>query len=192
MTGHSNQTVSAFTRFYRQLVTSAFHPESSIIGGNGVIVEIDESKFGKRKYHRGHHVDGTWVVGGIERTSEKKVFLVPVESRDARTLLDVISSHVLPGSIVYTDMWKSYASINEVLGLEHFTVNHSIHFKDPQTGVHTNTVEGLWNGIKLGIKPRNREKDGMDEHLMEFIWRRINKNTLWDSLLTAMNEIHYE
>ena len=31
------------------------------IGGKGQIVEIDESKFGKRKYHRGHHVDGSWV-----------------------------------------------------------------------------------------------------------------------------------
>lgn len=29
-----------------------------IIGGDGIIVEMDESKFGKRKYHRGHLVGG--------------------------------------------------------------------------------------------------------------------------------------
>lgn len=43
-------------------------------------VEIDESKFGKRKYHRGHAVDGTWVFGGYERGSGR-VFMVPVEDR---------------------------------------------------------------------------------------------------------------
>ncbi len=31
------------------------------IRGKGQIVEIDESKFGKRKYHCGHHVEGSWV-----------------------------------------------------------------------------------------------------------------------------------
>ena len=36
------------------------------IGGPGKTVQIDESKFGKRKYHRGHKVEGQWVFGGIE------------------------------------------------------------------------------------------------------------------------------
>ena len=35
------------------------------IGGIVIVVEIDESKFGKRKYHRGHKVDGVWVVGMV-------------------------------------------------------------------------------------------------------------------------------
>jgi len=35
--------------------------ESEPIGGPGKVVEVDESKFGKRKYHRGHRVDGVWV-----------------------------------------------------------------------------------------------------------------------------------
>ncbi|KAM0685078.1 hypothetical protein COBT_003713, partial [Conglomerata obtusa] len=39
------------------------------IGGDDIIVETDESKFGKRKYNRGHKVLGAWVVGLVERTS---------------------------------------------------------------------------------------------------------------------------
>ena len=38
----------------------------TIIGGPGSIIEIDESKFGKRKYNQGRYVEGHWVFGGIE------------------------------------------------------------------------------------------------------------------------------
>ena len=41
---------------------SIIESESQCIGGSGIIVEIDESKFGKRKYYRAHHVDGVWVL----------------------------------------------------------------------------------------------------------------------------------
>ena len=40
------------------------------IGGPGKVVEIDESKFGKRKFHRGRRADDVWVLGGIERDSK--------------------------------------------------------------------------------------------------------------------------
>ena len=44
------------------------------LGGEGRVVEIDESKFGRQKYHRGRRVDGQWVFGGVERES-KRCFL---------------------------------------------------------------------------------------------------------------------
>jgi transposase-like protein len=192
MTGHSSKTITSFMHYYRQLVTSVLEIEDSVIGGNGIVVEIDESKFGKRKYHRGHMVEGSWVFGGIERTPEKRIFLVTVPDRSAETLLNVLKEHIHPGSIIYSDMWKSYNGINEILGLQHSTVNHSFNFKDPDTGVHTNTVEGLWNGIKLRIPPRNRGQSCIDEHLMEFIWRKQNRTRLWFALLEALANIHYD
>lgn len=36
------------------------------IGGVCVQVEIDESKLDKRKYNPGRHVDGEWVLGGVD------------------------------------------------------------------------------------------------------------------------------
>lgn len=44
------------------------------IGGRNVIMEIDESKFGKRKYNRGHTVHVFFVVGMVERSNEKILF----------------------------------------------------------------------------------------------------------------------
>lgn len=192
MTGHSSATISDYLGYYRSLVERAINPDGAIIGGEGIIVELDESKFGKRKYNRGHAVDGAWVIGGVERTEERLVFAATVEDRSASTLLDVISQHVRSGSIVYTDMWRGYSGIKDALAIQHFTVNHSIHFKDPETGVHTNTIEGTWNGIKLKIAPRNRTKATIDGHLMEFIWRRKHSNNLWTSLLDALRDVHYE
>ena len=62
---------------------------SQKIGGEGKIVQIDESKFGKRKYHRGHHVEGQWVFRGIEQES-RNCFMIAVDKRDEATLLPLI------------------------------------------------------------------------------------------------------
>ena len=43
--------------FFRQLVSLALDDEDTVVGGPGIIVEIDETKFGKRKYNRGHRVE---------------------------------------------------------------------------------------------------------------------------------------
>ena len=75
----------------------------------GTTVEIDESKFGKRKYNRGRHVEGQWVVGGICRETGD-IFLAecPGNKRDATTLLDIIERHVAKTSTIVTDCWRGY------------------------------------------------------------------------------------
>ena len=61
------------------------------------MVEIDETKIGKRKNNRGRPVDGVWVFGGIERGT-KNMFLYTVAKRDANTLLPLIFNNVERGN----------------------------------------------------------------------------------------------
>ena len=65
MTGNSKQTISNFITLLRQVVSTSLDTDDTIIGDDDIVVEIDESKFGKRKYNRGHRVDGVWVIGGL-------------------------------------------------------------------------------------------------------------------------------
>ncbi|GFW86517.1 hypothetical protein TNCV_4333011 [Trichonephila clavipes] len=60
-----------------------------MLGGPDVIIETDEIMFGKRKYNRGKGVNGIWVFGGIERSSNKCLFHV-VHDRLKNTLLQSI------------------------------------------------------------------------------------------------------
>ncbi|GFX70925.1 putative isxo2-like transposase domain protein [Trichonephila clavipes] len=67
--------------------------KSSVLGGPDAIVEREESMFGKRKYNRGKRVNGTWMFGGIERSTNKYFFNVD-QDRLKDTLLTLIKSNV--------------------------------------------------------------------------------------------------
>ena len=110
--GISAPTVIDFYNFCREVCTILIEDESEQIGGVGKIVEVDESKFGRRKYHKGRRVEGVWVFGGIERDSNPpKCFFVPVQDRSAETLIPIIKRWIRPGTTILSDCWKSYASL---------------------------------------------------------------------------------
>lgn len=52
------------------------------LGRTEKIVKIDDSKFGKRKYHRDHHVKDQLVFGSYKCGSDR-VFMVAVDDRKA-------------------------------------------------------------------------------------------------------------
>ena len=62
--------------------------------------------------------------------------------RDASTLLPIIQRHIGPGTRIWSDQWAAYNGLNG-LGYQHETVNHTIQYVDPVTGVHTNNIEAL-------------------------------------------------
>ena len=59
----SEHTLVDWENFAREVCLENLQQDNCKIGGIGKVVEIDESKFGKSKYHRGKRVDGIWVFG---------------------------------------------------------------------------------------------------------------------------------
>ena len=131
--GVSKNTISDWTTLIHTRVADFLVSNPSPLGGPGVVVEMDEAKFGKRKYNKGAYREGQWVLGAVDR-SNGNCFLLPCpnNSRGAPTLLPLIKRWILPGSVVYTDEWGAYNSLTTA-GYTHHTVNHSIQFVDPAT-----------------------------------------------------------
>jgi transposase-like protein len=185
-------TVSRYNKIFRKYIKNKqLIKPSNKIGGRNEIVEIDETKIAKRKYNKGHKVEGAWVIGGIQRSrlknkvtnENKKVFLEPIEERNIENINQIISKYIKKGTTIYTDCWKGYNDLNKI-GYKHKTVNYKKHFKDPITGIHTNTIEGTWNGLKQSIIPRNRNKKDIILYLREYQWRKKNREyNIWKNFL---------
>ena len=157
------------------------------IGGTGKIVEIDQSKFGKRKYHKGRRKDGVWVFGGIERDT-KNCFLVSVEDRSADTLIPIIMKPVLLGTTIISDCWKAYSKLEEE-GFQHQTVNHSKEFINKETGAHTNTIESTWRAVKTSLPKHGAVKSLYDTYFVEYIFRNRYLNSATDQFLAFFDLI---
>lgn len=61
------------------------------------------------------------------------MFIVPVPDRSQDTLINVIKEWILPGTIIMSDCWKAYKGLKNK-NFQHYTVNHSLNFVDPDTG----------------------------------------------------------
>ena len=183
----SKKTVIEWSLFFRECCFSRIIDDSVAIGGPGIEVEIDESKFGKRKYYRGHKVEGQWVFGGREKYDKRKIFMIPVPNRKQKTLIPIIKKWIRPGSIIHSDCWKAYSCLGKI-GYTHVTVNHSKEFKNQSNAACTNCIESEWRHAKVYMPNYGVHKGLHAGYLAEFMWHRMNCDK--DKFITLIQDIN--
>lgn len=96
--------------------------------------------------NRGHSLPPVWVFGMVDTSHIPALgYTEIIDQRDAATLLPIIRDHILPGTIVWSDMWAAYNAVGALPGVAgHDTVNHSVQFVNLVSGAHTNTIESYW------------------------------------------------
>ena len=146
-------------------------------------VEVDESYFGgRRKGKRGRGAAGKVPVFGILKRGGK-VYTQVIENAKAKMLLPIIKQRVIPDSIVYSDTFKSYNSLN-VEGYHHVRVNHSETFAASKRN-HINGIENFWNQAKRHLRKFNGiPKETFPLYLEECEWRfncRTSREMLFSS-----------
>lgn len=177
---NKNTVTNYFSSFRDSVVSELTEGPQPTIGGQDLDVEIDETVISHRKYNRGRLLATVWVFGGICRQT-KEVFALVVPDRTAPTLLNEIADHIAPGSIIHSDTWASYQTIESIpnKNYKHKRVNHSENFVNPENGSHTQNVERMWRDLKFkkmnscGI--RSLEACG---YVFEYVWRRNNIKAL--------------
>ncbi|GFT12324.1 DDE_Tnp_IS1595 domain-containing protein, partial [Trichonephila clavipes] len=153
----SSATLADWRHFVHEQVLDHVELTSSKKWWGRESCRVDRSKFGKRKFHKGRHVEGQWVFGGVERDS-RKLFWVALHDHTQRTLMQIILEWIEPGTIIISDCWKGH-DVLTAEGFNHLTVNHSLNFADPDTGADTNTIESTWRHVKSRYPQYNRQND---------------------------------
>jgi transposase-like protein len=194
----SKQSVTDWMSFIREVCTN-WCLKSDQIGGineedySPKEVEIDESVFGKRKYHHGRRVATKWVFGAIERGS-RRCFMEIVPDRTAATLLPLIEKWIAPGSRIISDGWQSYNSVSEICGgvYTHDICIHQENFVHPDDAtIHTQNVESFWCSAKQKLKTMKGMKGGLlQSYLDEVVWRRFHKPRYFPNILSQINAMY--
>ena len=151
--GVSRQTISAFYSICNSALSSYACDHFQPIGGSGVIVQIDECLLRRRKYQKGKSKKQIWLFGGVESTPEGKLgrlFICRVRNRKKETLIPIIQQNISKGSMIWSDEWSAYACLPS-FGYLHESVNHSVQFKNPDTGCCTNGIESVWSQFRSFI-----------------------------------------
>jgi len=137
--------------FYTKLRRIIAENQSSDTPFQG-FVEVDESYFGgTRKGERGRGAAGKIPVFGLLKRGGK-VYACMVKDTKSDSLIPIIKDCVKLDSIVYSDNYRSYNSL-DVSGFHHFRINHKTDFALGEN--HINGIENFWNQAKRILRKYN-------------------------------------
>jgi transposase-like protein len=131
--GVSYPTVKRWYTKFRENI-----PEGNVILSG--IVEVDESFFGRQKYHQ-----QKLVVGAIERDT-RRLRLRTIPDRAQDTLELFLTATVARSSFILTDAHAGYHDL-EFYGYSHERCNHSNGHFGP-----TNNIENMWGVMKRHLR----------------------------------------
>ena len=137
---------------------------SGPLGGEGKIVEADETYFGKREdgyvspqrkgrpyKFKKHSVGKRAVVALVERGGKVRMFHVKHATKDA--VRDILVRNVPRDTVLYTDESRLYKETGKEYA-DHQTTKHSageyVRYEGGMT-IHTNTVENVFSVFKRGM-----------------------------------------
>lgn len=167
------------------------------MGGNGGIVEVDETFIGKKKgavKRRAFH-HKMKVLALVDRDTRKARTMV-IDDVKAETLMPLVIANVEREARIMTDEHSGYRDVKHYFA-GHGTTSHGkgeyVNFED--RSIHSNTVEGYFSIFKRGMKGvyQHCGEDHLHRYLAEFEFRYNNRAALGcndtDRSVTALKGI---
>ena len=150
LTGINRNSAILFFHKLREVIFEQLALETpELLGGE---VEVDESYFGgARKGKRGRGAAGKVPVFGLLKRNGR-VYVAIIPNVSSATLFPIIRDKIRPNSIVYTDSFSSYDTL-DVSEFHHVRINHSELFADQAN--HINGIENFWNQAKRHLRSFN-------------------------------------
>ena len=127
VSGASKQTISRYYSLCSSALCSQAFDTFEPIGGAGVVVQVDECIFRRRKAHRGHPKQQIWIFGGVEMLADGKqgrLFVTRVPNRTAQTLWGVIRNCIKINSTIWSDEWWRILSFSKPQSCSHYRRIH--------------------------------------------------------------------
>jgi transposase-like protein len=156
---------AARTKSFNEPLMGIIEADETFIGGK------ERNKHARKRLHIGTGGAGkTAVLGIIQRGGELRT--MKMETLKATRVHAAIVANVAPGSHLMTDEYVSYRGLDGLF-FRHHTINHSAGEWVRFSTIHTNTIEGVWAGLKRQIYGIHHWISGkhLDRYLSEATWR---------------------